>query len=327
MSNNITISIPKISIIIPVYNAGEFMASCIESILAQTFKDFELLLVDDGSTDDSGKVCDEYAAKDSRVRVIHKENGGCMSALMRGLNEARADWVEINDDDDTFEPYALESLYALHEGTDLVIGFFEVPDYRLPADASLEDCRHAFLTGKLPFPMWAKLYRRDLIKDVLASFCEDDKKTSLDMNVNTQVFFKITRPPHVLYKHIYNYRRNTASISHAMKASLEYEESFYNTIYDSIPTDELPKYMYELTSYKLNGLFKIAYSHPETLVNKQHPYLLQLHKDIKACNYHMSLKERLVLNSTSKFILKLTGFFELASHSLKYRLGLLIGHK
>lgn len=76
---------PKISFIVPIYNSEQYLHRCIDSILSQTFADFELLLIDDGSKDNSGKICDEYAAKDSRVQVFHKENGGVSSARNLGV--------------------------------------------------------------------------------------------------------------------------------------------------------------------------------------------------------------------------------------------------
>ena len=79
---------PKISVIVPVYNAEKYLHRCIDSILSQTFTDFELLLINDGSKDSSGAICDEYAAKDNRVRVFHKENGGVSSARNLGLDNA-----------------------------------------------------------------------------------------------------------------------------------------------------------------------------------------------------------------------------------------------
>ena len=91
---------PKISVIVPVYNTEKYLARCIESILAQTFTDFELLLIDDGSKDNSGTICDEYAAKDSRVRVFHKENGGVSSARNMGLDNASGEWITFVDSDD-----------------------------------------------------------------------------------------------------------------------------------------------------------------------------------------------------------------------------------
>ncbi|MCM1312358.1 MAG: glycosyltransferase family 2 protein [Bacteroides sp.] len=89
-----------ISVIIPIYNVERYLRRCIDSILAQTFTDFELLLVDDGSKDGSGSICDEYAEKDKRVRVFHKANGGVSSARNMGLDHAWGEWITFVDSDD-----------------------------------------------------------------------------------------------------------------------------------------------------------------------------------------------------------------------------------
>lgn len=91
---------PKISVIVPVYRVEQYLPQCIESILNQTFTDFELLLIDDGSPDNSGLICDQYAIKDSRIRVFHKENGGVSSARNFGLENARGQWITFVDSDD-----------------------------------------------------------------------------------------------------------------------------------------------------------------------------------------------------------------------------------
>lgn len=91
---------PTISVIVPVYNAEKYLSRCIDSILVQTFTCFELLLVDDGSTDCSGRICDEYAKRDTRIRVIHKENGGVSSARNLGLDNAKGEWICFCDSDD-----------------------------------------------------------------------------------------------------------------------------------------------------------------------------------------------------------------------------------
>lgn len=80
---------PKISVIVPIYNTEKYLHRCVDSILSQTFTDFELLLIDDGSTDSSGAICDEYAVMDSRVRVFHKENGGVSSARNLGIGNRK----------------------------------------------------------------------------------------------------------------------------------------------------------------------------------------------------------------------------------------------
>ncbi len=91
---------PKVSVIVPVYKAEAYLKRCIDSILAQTFTDWELLLVDDGSPDRSGEICDEYAAADSRIRVLHKENGGVSSARNLGLDNMQGEYVTFVDADD-----------------------------------------------------------------------------------------------------------------------------------------------------------------------------------------------------------------------------------
>ena len=80
---------PKISVIVPVYNVEKYLCRCIDSILAQTFTDFELLLIDDGSKDSSGEICEEYAGKDARIRVFHKQNGGVSTARNLGIDKAQ----------------------------------------------------------------------------------------------------------------------------------------------------------------------------------------------------------------------------------------------
>lgn len=94
---------PKISIIVPVYNAEPYLIRCIDSILSQTFTDFELLLVDDGSTDNSGKICNEYVAKDNRIWVYHKKNGGASSARNLGIEESKGEYICFVDSDDWVE--------------------------------------------------------------------------------------------------------------------------------------------------------------------------------------------------------------------------------
>lgn len=117
-----------ISIIVPVYNVEKYLSKCIESILRQTYSSFELLLVNDGSSDRCGVICDEYALLDSRIRVFHKENGGVSEARNYGLDYAKGTYVVFLDSDDWIEKDMLETLYYLQVkyGTDLsVCGFLK----------------------------------------------------------------------------------------------------------------------------------------------------------------------------------------------------------
>lgn len=100
-----------ISIIVPVYNVEKYLNRCLDSILNQTFTDFELILVDDGSTDNSGIICDEYKTKDNRIKVIHKENGGLSSARNAGLDIARGRYIGFVDSDDFISKDMYQILY------------------------------------------------------------------------------------------------------------------------------------------------------------------------------------------------------------------------
>jgi glycosyltransferase involved in cell wall biosynthesis len=105
--------VPKISVIIPVYKVEKYLRQCVDSVLAQTHSDLEVILVDDGSPDNCGAICDEYAEKDSRVKVIHKENGGQGSARNRGLDAATGEYIAFVDSDDWVDSDMYESLLKL----------------------------------------------------------------------------------------------------------------------------------------------------------------------------------------------------------------------
>ena len=106
-------TMPKISIIVPVYNTERYLSRCIDSILEQSFRDFELLLIDDGSKDGSGKICDAYAAKDVRVKVYHQVNQGVSVARNVGLENAKGEWIYFPDSDDELMPNAFEMMMEM----------------------------------------------------------------------------------------------------------------------------------------------------------------------------------------------------------------------
>lgn len=161
---------PRLSIIIPVYKVEKYIRECLDSILNQTFTDFEVLLIDDGSPDNSGDICDEYSKKDSRFKVFHKENGGVSSARNLGIDNAKGDWVHFIDPDDYLmsdsvysEIFAAESI----KNVDIVhFGFLwkfnDVPDIRGNNDGT--GGLKSFIDRNVSF-LWCNLIYREIIGD------------------------------------------------------------------------------------------------------------------------------------------------------------------
>ena len=142
-------SAPKISIIIPVYNSSSFIDISIEHILNQTFQEFEVILVDDGSTDDSGDICEKYALIDPRFKVVHKQNEGVSKARNAGIEEASADYICFCDSDDYYHPQFLEILYKtiVESHEDVVFCKREYVDKVYPTEPIL-DYNISYLSGK-----------------------------------------------------------------------------------------------------------------------------------------------------------------------------------
>lgn len=166
---------PFISVIVPVYNAQPYLHRCIDSILSQTFTDFELLLVDDGSTDQSGAICDEYARKNSRIKVFHKVNGGVSSARNWGLDNAKGEWVTFVDSDDWLKSTYLHGLISFaKKKIDLIISYPETnsqakvvkPKVYTPKWVITSDFADLFVLYDINVytTSWAKLYKLTLIQ-------------------------------------------------------------------------------------------------------------------------------------------------------------------
>lgn len=165
-----------ISIIVPVYNAEQYLHRCIDSILAQSYTDFELLLINDGSKDASGDICDEYAAKDTRVRVFHKENGGVSSARNLGLDNAQGEYITFCDADDyVSEDWLAAYSEAIASNVDLAIqGYYAIDgdntvekQLQPHSGNSIELKRQLVVdlfAQEVYYYLWVKLFRRDLLE-------------------------------------------------------------------------------------------------------------------------------------------------------------------
>lgn len=168
---------PRLSIIVPVYKVEKYIHKCVDSILNQTFTDFELILVDDGSPDNCGRICDEYAEKDSRVRVIHKKNGGLSDARNYGIDAAQGEIIGFVDSDDDIDLNMYKSMIEYMDKHDLDIVCADTyviknekrkfkPRYAEDKIFNAQDGVIAVLDGTLDNAAWNKIYRRSCIGDV-----------------------------------------------------------------------------------------------------------------------------------------------------------------
>ncbi|SMC98076.1 glycosyltransferase family 2 protein [Sporomusa malonica] len=176
---------PKVSIIVPVYNVQEYLRRCIDSILKQTFTDYQLILVNDGSPDQCPAICDEYAASDKRIEVIHKKNGGLSSARLAGFQLAKGDYICFADSDDYLDECMIEKLYSscVSEDADIALcGYYTANDnqakaHKLPFDTNiiqkdeitsnfvLPIIGHIYSLGYINLPgfLWLRLFKKEIL--------------------------------------------------------------------------------------------------------------------------------------------------------------------
>jgi len=212
---------PVISIIVPVYKVEKYLNRCLDSILAQTFADFECILVDDCSPDNCPAICDEYANKNSRFKVIHKEkNEGLAKARKSGLIIAVTEFIIHIDSDDWVEPFALELLYKKQRETDadLVLGGFNYiykqhcKKYIYPEISNDVTPILYYLSG--PSCIWGKLYKKSLFENYLLL----ETSVAEDLISNVQIFSKIKiKKLQKIDSIIYNYDCTTDSITNRRK--------------------------------------------------------------------------------------------------------------
>lgn len=229
---------PDISITVPIYIAERDLARCIDSLINQTLKNIEIILVDDGSPDRCGDICDEYAAKDHRIKVIHKENGGSASARQVGLEMSTGRFYTVCDADDWIEPIMYERLLekAIKEDADIVLsGFYnEYPDGRQVIDGiynyTSQDCYILDLMyNRASVNTWCKLFKISTIKEHGISYQE-----GINMGEDSLFLFKLLLAPLKICTvddAFYHYQRGlntTTYTNNITQHSVEQIEYIYN---------------------------------------------------------------------------------------------------
>lgn len=226
---------PYFSVILPVYNVAAYLERCIRSVLEQSFQDYELILVDDGSKDTSPEICDRFASQYDFIRVIHKSNGGLSSARNAGLEIAQGKYIWWVDSDDYIEPCALETLFESSRGKqpDMVkFDYYRVEKttrmIRSNAEPGIyqgEDIRKKLLEkaffsgGKFVLSAWSHLYRREFLRKESLSFVSERIVGSEDYLFNLEALYA-AQSLAVLAKPLYYYELRTGSLTQLYKGDL-----------------------------------------------------------------------------------------------------------
>lgn len=257
-----------ISIIIPVYKAETFFDECVSSILAQSYEDFELILVDDGSPDKCPELCDKWAATDSRIKVIHKSNGGVSSARNSGLEIASGDYICFVDSDDTLPENGLHILMKSIEQRNVEVVFgafqFQYGDRLLPHASRLPEGKYQFkdvlknfiddgtLSGFLLGSTCAALYKREIILKNHLRFVEglknnEDGLFNFELALLANSFAVVNTP-------VYNYRQDNAP-----SKPNRMNENFGEKVFDILDMKEWPKDKYEYDVQKARRKVTLAW--------------------------------------------------------------------
>lgn len=216
---------PKVSVLVPVYNVERYLPQCLDSLISQTLQDIEIIAVDDGSTDSSGKILDEYAAKDSRIQVIHKQNTGYGNTMNVGLSRATGEYVGILESDDFTAKDTYEKMYAVavKETADIVkANYYHLYDARVEINNILKDYPKGQIFNAVSCPeiidraeaVWAGIYRREFLEKQRIRFHETPGAAFQDISFAIQVWAKAQRVYLMPDAFVYYRRDNPGSSMH-----------------------------------------------------------------------------------------------------------------
>lgn len=246
---------PKVSIIVPIYNVEKYLIKCVDSLIHQTLKEIEIILVDDGSPDNCPKICDDYAKKDTRIKVIHKQNAGVSAARNTGIEVATADWLAFVDADDWVEEDMFEEAYKRTKNGDVDMVLFnfysnyeknEIVNKKIPQEDFITEDKNIIEQLKLAVlhPMfgpygtqfacmaapWNKIFKASIIKQNDIKF-PIEVKGIFDDGLFNLYYYEYVKKIDFFNKPLYHYRRLSTSIVNKFKPNkLEVNQAIFNKI-------------------------------------------------------------------------------------------------
>lgn len=318
----------KISVIVPVYKVEPYLRRCLDSIVNQTYRKLEIILVDDGSPDNCGMICDEYAAKDERVRVIHQKNAGLSAARNAGLRIASGDCLGFVDSDDWVELEMFETLLnGLQDiGADIAVcgRYEEYKDHKVPycwPEVQVLDTEHAvgelLKNDRLQNLVWDKLYRRELFEEIWFP----EGKTFEDMAVMHWLFLrakKVVCLPVVMYHYLHRAGSIVGDIS--LKSRFNHYEmarARYETLREDWP--QYAKLMATQCVASAVGLWTVYHSNPQEEQRKYQEKMNSIAAFAKS--YNRDALEYMNLGLAGRLVLRLIPYATWWSFILAHLVG------
>lgn len=261
-----------VSVIVPVYNTAEYIDECVQTILSQSYRHIELLLVNDGSTDSSGLVCRKYLDLPN-VRYFELERSGVTVARKTGVEAARGEWIMFVDSDDLIEADTVEEMLKHTKDTDIVVAWqIGNPDLlKAPDRYEWKEYLYRVYSGKgVSGATWAKLYRRQMLMDCPSAFEYKQIRTQ-DYLTNLAIAVKNRKPVNICKKAVYTHRMRALSVIHTVKYTYDYLYDFCAEadaiVKDYLSEDEmvlgrLEKHMFFFYRILLENQFEVKPDHP-----------------------------------------------------------------
>ncbi|MGN1139178.1 MAG: glycosyltransferase family 2 protein [Ruminococcus sp.] len=301
---------PTFSIIVPVYNTEQFLDKCVSSILAQTYDDFELILVDDGSPDNCPEICDKYVQIDSRIKVLHKKNGGVSSARNLGMSVARGTYIWFIDSDDYIEPFSLQRLFEVQNSYNAELYVFNNGTVCGLCSENINDFfKKYYFTYVIGFGPCNKLYKRDVIEANNLQF--DTQETigeDLLFNINyyKAIFSSGVKDIYFVGEDYYYYvERDNSAMNTASKGRIYQQLRLFDKILKSMSgvlSEDYLSYLFIL--HLLSGIGQSAQDglsskeFAETDLSKYHKWLkvFKKMKELFFANEHTGIPGKIRIN-------------------------------
>lgn len=290
---------PLVSIVIPVYNCREWIKGCLESILGQSYRNIEVLVTDDGSSDGSGDICDRIAVSDNRVKVFHQENGGVNAARRKGVANASGEWLMFVDADDTVPLDCVESYMSLvRAGTKIVVSGYR--DGTIPAD---EYCLK-LISGEIRPAPWGKFFLAEHFK-ANEPFLERQLVMGEDLIINLLVGMDASEVV-CTSGLLYNVNsRNAASVTKTFKHTWEYEKYYFRTMFGKVVCrfEQTPiheQFLMLVRKSQLNGIKYVMLDGNK--VDYNDPEFKELEKFFSVRRGSLGMSERLIFSLKNAFL-------------------------